>query len=273
MSSVNEVKMMKDGAMVTPVVVIDSIKNNNGSNFKDIFKYMNPTLNFYSDYHTRDNSIVKFTFPYTDLFKYYTAKYYELSEADAYEYLDTVTLEGEDCKCLYFKVNDLVYVTSIPYTKAVDITKTFTAINGFTLTYRLSGTITINSINDWSFNPTLTIKVTKNGYNTKLVDLVGNEISASKVENHSFEFQLLYDVIAVVVDFGKFYWGNSGNLCQLSETPVKFGIMDESLSFRSFSLDETLSLSLSSDINIDWYDKCVGIDYLIHHYSVTFTKT
>lgn len=35
MATVKEVKLQKDGVMVTPITIIDSVKNSNGTNYKD----------------------------------------------------------------------------------------------------------------------------------------------------------------------------------------------------------------------------------------------
>ena len=56
MATVKEVKLMKDGVMVTPVVLIDSVKNLDGTIYKDavndslnsMFKIKNITINCYN---------------------------------------------------------------------------------------------------------------------------------------------------------------------------------------------------------------------------------
>ena len=280
----DEVNLKKDGVIVSPLTVIDSVKNQDGSNFKDnyytkdevnaMLENKNPTFNFRREYQESDGKTVKFTFPFSNILTKYTAKYIYGRGAFAEDYLDTVTIVDEEYKCLCFKVNDLTYVTSFPYTKPVNISKTFTdVIDGFTLTYTLSGTITINSLNDWSFKPILKIKVTKNGYNTKLVDLDGNTISATKKETNEFCMTPdVYDAISVVVDFGKFYWGLSDNLCNLSYEPRRFWIQDEGLIYKTFNLNEELSFTLTTDGCRSWYDECIGITVLDYTCNISFTK-
>lgn len=285
MANIKEVKLMKDGAMVTPVVLIDSVKNSDGRNYKDVVyskaEIKNIFSNMVADYEFRftnskiDGTILKSTFPYGDIFNRYSAKYLYEDSFDGYDNdkLETVTIQDYEFKCLCFKVNDETYISSFPYSRDINVEKTISnVVAGYDLTYKISGTLSIQDpfSSGISFSPVLTVKLVPNGFDTMLVDASGNKISATRKLSDSFEASCdILDRIAIVIDFGKFTFSGGDvytGLLQYHTYMSRF--LEEYVVFLTPDVEQTYDMEVAE---YD-YEYAVGMQCISHRISVTYTK-
>lgn len=270
MATVKEVKITKDGAMVTPVVLIDSVRNLDGSKFKDsyedfknIFKYISNRFDFEfgrGKYENVSNPCLHtFTFPYSEMVgNYGTLKFNGSGEgmaSDWWEYNDHL---GD--YAISFDIN----LTGLTFPYNYSSTKTFSnVVDGYDFLVTFSATFADPTrYNDYISNAKIKVKLVRNSFSSRIVDNKGKLITSSPSISESFECYPVYNSCVYV----KTYYSGSG-------------VIRDDYYLPRVALGESLVLNANTEYTYDVVDIMGGeassaflFEEIYHYFSATYTK-